>query len=983
MTEQNERWAWAFGLVASLFVISTITCWNVLSDPEQVLAFNDGNIEFVLSPVFQFPGAWTRVWDNQFFFGSGVKQAGITTSSILESIGPVFTRRTAQPLLLALCGLAIYWSLRQFRFNRPASALTAAILVNTGWATTFSFVGLSVRPLALAFAFLATGFSEQGRTSGRWLPYAIGGACLGLGISEVPDVGAIMAIAVAFIFLWTHLAEYRKRPQTSDLRPQTKMQEDDSTALPEDARCSTALPKDVRCSTALRAEKFHGLWSNVYGLRSSVFGLRSTVYGLISMVLKLALVIAFSVLIAWQTLTTMFATQIAGVSQGSEETPTARYAWATQWSIPPAELWNTISGSHFGTTMRSENTPYWGRVGRSEGWEKTKQGFRNFSGAGWHLGVIPSILLLALPVWMLLTRHNRNPKENLNRSPQRSPNLLNFPPTADETSSLPSRPLRASVQMDPCSSPLPPRAFSWMICTGSTLAIMLMVGKYFVAYRILWMLPFFSTIRNPEKWNGPLMLFAGLGIAFMLDALWRSLSVSGSVNVSLSQKNSTLKKQMEGRPPCRPIPLATAEITARLAPWQALIWASLGVAVLGLLVMFWTQMDRAAFIEARTHEGYGTASALMWNNALSASLKVFLLTLVFGGTVYWLNRRLRHGKSASVWLFLGIVASLALGDLMALNRAYSMPHKYRQYLTANPLTDFLDAHRNEGRLKLLPPQHPLLNNLRLSLLQIKGYDLFEPISVSRMPSDYEALFKAFEKDPTRLWELGAVRYFLTLPSAVQQLNQMDGNRGRFMERAAMGIGIVNESYLPIAYAPPEQHYLRVVEFTGALPVYRMVSKVTSLPETPAGGDEALRRMAQPGFDLAHEAVIHGATPVELPKDTNTSSITVLRHDPAEATVQVVTEQAGLMIRAVKFDPDWKVTVDDKPAVLHRVNYLFQGVIVPQGQHTVNFAYTPSLSASYLSLATRGILLLMLATLIITKARQQGLPKEPFPHAGNA
>jgi hypothetical protein len=205
---------------------------------------------------------------------------------------------------------------------------------------------------------------------------------------------------------------------------------------------------------------------------------------------------------------------------------------------------------------------------------------------------------------------------------------------------------------------------------------------------------------------------------------------------------------------------------------------------------------------------------------------------------------------------------------------------------------------------------------------------------------------------------------------VQQLNQMDGNRGRFVERLSMGVGVVNESYLPVAYAPADQQYLRLVEFTGALPFYRVVSKITCLPENVTGGQEALRLLAQPDFNPARDAIILSSQPIELPSATNATSITILRHDPAEATVRVTMDQAGLLVRSVKFDPDWKVTVDDKPAIIYRANYLFQGVIIPPGQHTVTFVYAPPLTAMAIALAGRGLLLLMIAVLLVSNRNRQ-------------
>jgi hypothetical protein len=125
MNERKKRLVWVVGLFAVLFTISAATYWSVLSDSEQVLAFNDGNVEFALSPMYHYPDCLFRYWDNQFFFGTGGGSAPLTITAIGETVGALFARREGPAILLALCGLAIYWALRH-GFRRPSSALTAA-----------------------------------------------------------------------------------------------------------------------------------------------------------------------------------------------------------------------------------------------------------------------------------------------------------------------------------------------------------------------------------------------------------------------------------------------------------------------------------------------------------------------------------------------------------------------------------------------------------------------------------------------------------------------------------------------------------------------------------------------------------------------------------------------------------------------------------------------------------------------------------------
>ena len=917
MNLRTKKWLWVSGLFLFLSLLSAASFWDVLSDPDQVLAFNDGNIEFALSPAYRFPDCLFSAWDNQFFLGTGGGAVPLTVTAIGETVGALFARREGQALILALCGLALYWTMRQYGFGRSSSALTAAIGISAGWSHNFAVTGLAVRPIALAFTALALGFAERGRQTHGWLAYAIAGACLGLAISEVPDVGAILAIASAVVFWWTHVTGTGGRaccaPRTATRRPS----HDDAPAWAGELAPAELSPE------------------------SAVSGLHAMARRLPSVFLRFALYVAFSVLLAWQMISVMFATQIQGVTQGVGESPEARYAWATQWSIPPAESWNIVSGNYFGSSMRSETSPYWGRLGRSEGWEQTKPGTRNFSMTGWHLGTVACILLLGLFVFTL-----RGGFKNANWS---------------------------RGEVSPVQTPYPfahPKAFTLMIFLGCAFSMMLMWGKYFPLYRLFWSLPYINTIRNPEKWNGPFTLFAILGIAFILDLLFRSLAgkktAAGSwLTGDNNEEPSTLTQAFS----------------------SSLFWSGIGMAMLALLILLGTAANQTSFLEKLTSEGYGAGAGIAYDNAMAACVKVLIISGLFSAlVVFFFRARPAHknvqartkkalkGKSSppdssarlstsTITCLLAVLAILALGDLFSDNRPYVAGHKYKQSLAPNPLTDFLDTHTTGGRLKLMPPQHPLLNNLRMTQLQVKGYDLFDPVSVSRMPADYDAFFKSMEKKPLRLWELGSIRYFLTLPGAVDELNKTDGRRGRFVERLALGVGVVNNTYVPTLSAPANQRYLRVVEFTGAMPKYRLVTNITTVADTPAGNENVLKQLADSSFEPSLEIILQSPIPTLQspipPSPSPPSSITVLRETPMEVRLHVTANQPCVLVRSTKYDPNWMAVLDNQPIPLLRANYLFQAVQVPGGSHEIALSYRPSLKALKVSVTTRIALILML------------------------
>lgn len=90
----------------------------------------------------------------------------------------------------------------------------------------------------------------------------------------------------------------------------------------------------------------------------------------------------------------------------------------------------------------------------------------------------------------------------------------------------------------------------------------------------------------------------------------------------------------------------------------------------------------------------------------------------------------------------------------------------------------------------------------------------------------------------------------------------------------------------------------------------------------------------------------------------------------KATINVSSNRKKLLVLMDSFYPGWKVFVDGNPQEILRVNYNFRGVIVPSGNHLVEFIYDP-LSfriGLYLSLGT--FLMLLGGTIVILVFRKE-------------
>lgn len=165
----------------------------------------------------------------------------------------------------------------------------------------------------------------------------------------------------------------------------------------------------------------------------------------------------------------------AGVTEvPNAEDPAAHWAYITQWSQPPGESLDFIAPGWTGWRSGDDQGPYWGKMGRSEGWEQTRQGFMNFKLENVYVGSLPLLFALIGLADAFRRRRETGPANTI---------------------------------------------FLWGgLCV---LALLLAFGKYFPLYKPLSLLPGFGSIRNPNKFIHFFQMAWGVVAAFGLDAALR------------------------------------------------------------------------------------------------------------------------------------------------------------------------------------------------------------------------------------------------------------------------------------------------------------------------------------------------------------------------------------------------------------------------------------------------------------------------------
>lgn len=106
-------------------------------------------------------------------------------------------------------------------------------------------------------------------------------------------------------------------------------------------------------------------------------------------------------------------------------------------------------------------------------------------------------------------------------------------------------------------------------------------------------------------------------------------------------------------------------------------------------------------------------------------------------------------------------------------------------------------------------------------------------------------------------------------------------------------------------------------------------------------DETLELLKTRKVDVHHEAVVESPFSPEVLQpltQASTDSVSVVEYENSRVVVDTTMASAGLVVLTDPHYPGWVAEVDDEPAAVHLVNGLVRGVVVSEGEHTVEFLF---------------------------------------------
>jgi len=147
--------------------------------------------------------------------------------------------------------------------------------------------------------------------------------------------------------------------------------------------------------------------------------------------------------------------------------------------------------------------------------------------------------------------------------------------------------------------------------------------------------------------------------------------------------------------------------------------------------------------------------------------------------------------------------------------------------------------------------------------------------------------------------------------------------------------VTNQSYNPDGFVPIYQSANTFVyKNEKALPRVYFVDSVVA--EKPL---EILNAIKNDSFDPQHKAYLENIDFNIEQRDTTTKAV-ITKYQDEHITVETKSNGNNFLFFGTTYLPAWKAYIDGNQTKIYKANYGFMGIVVPKGNHKVEFIYEP-------------------------------------------
>ncbi|TAH52437.1 MAG: hypothetical protein EYC68_06585 [Chloroflexota bacterium] len=156
------------------------------------------------------------------------------------------------------------------------------------------------------------------------------------------------------------------------------------------------------------------------------------------------------------------------------------------------------------------------------------------------------------------------------------------------------------------------------------------------------------------------------------------------------------------------------------------------------------------------------------------------------------------------------------------------------------------------------------------------------------------------------------------------------------------MNLLNVKYVLTTRALPNPNYdlvydkeIKIYENKNVLPRAFLVSQARVFENR----DELMR--ALPNADVAHTVLLENPSPLApLPTGQANGTVHMEKYSGSEVILKTNASQAAYLVLTDTYSPGWIAQIDGQDTPIYRANGNFRAVLVPAGEHTVRFKYSP-------------------------------------------
>ena len=155
------------------------------------------------------------------------------------------------------------------------------------------------------------------------------------------------------------------------------------------------------------------------------------------------------------------------------------------------------------------------------------------------------------------------------------------------------------------------------------------------------------------------------------------------------------------------------------------------------------------------------------------------------------------------------------------------------------------------------------------------------------------------------------------------------------------------------------------EFTGALPRVKLYSHW----QVSTNDAATLKILGDKNFDPQQTVLVATPQPTAPLIAQNSGTAEFKSYKPTDIVFDTKSETPAVLLLSDRYDANWRVRVDGKPAELLRCNFIMRGVYLPAGPHTVEFQFRLPLGPLKITLAAIATGVVLIGLLIFLRRRK--------------